>query len=164
MSGTNSPVATRIWQVSSARLIEIEGFIPTPRGMTLLPPQPLAWPEKDPSDTLDYVFEIAPALVGNAGDTIVNLAVSISPNNPGDLILASAAADGTRAVLWLTGGQPSTNYTVTINITTTCGRSLSRSISLPVVALASVVAPSTAITTPYGAPLTSPLGSVITTN
>lgn len=164
MSGVTAPPTTHIWQVSSARLIEIEGFTPTPRGITLLPPQPLTWPEKDPGDTLDYVFEIAPALVGNSGDTIANLAVSISPNNPGDLTLASAAADGTRAVLWLAGGQPNTKYTVTINVTTACGRSLARSISLPVIPLATVPAPLTAITTPSGAPLTSPLGSALTTN
>ncbi|WP_206740698.1 hypothetical protein, partial [Acidiphilium sp. PM] len=60
MSATTTP-ASRIWQAASARLIEIEGFIPTPRGIALLPPRPLAWPEKDPGDTLDYTFDVAPA-------------------------------------------------------------------------------------------------------
>jgi hypothetical protein len=161
MSGTIIAMG-HAWQVSSARLIEIEGFIPTPRGLALLPPQPLTWPEKDPGDILDYVFEIAPALTGNQGDTIASLSVSISPDNPGDLTLVSAAADGTRAVLWLTGGQPGTEYTVTIGVSTVCGRSLVRSIALPVVALASVPAPATAITTLGGVPLTSPSGQPIT--
>ncbi|MGC9269007.1 hypothetical protein [Acidiphilium sp.] len=161
MSGSTIP-ASHVWQVSSARLIEIEGFIPTPRGLALLPPQPLSWPEKDPGDTLDYVFEIAPALTGNSGDAIASMTVAISPNNPGDLTLASSAADGTRAVLWLTAGQPGTIYTVTIGISTICGRSLARSIALPVVALASVPAPPTAITTLGGMPLTSPSGQPIT--
>lgn len=161
MSGTTSP-PIHVWQVSSARLIEIEGFIPTPRGLALLAPQPLTWPEKDPGDTLDYVFEIAPALTGNPGDTIAAMSVAISPNNPGDLTMASSAADGTRAVLWLTGGQPGTSYTVTIGISTVCGRSFARSIALPVVALASVPAPATAITTLGGVPITSPSGQPIT--
>ncbi|MDD2878000.1 MAG: hypothetical protein PHT60_13625 [Acidiphilium sp.] len=161
MSGTTTP-ASYVWQVSSARLIEIEGFIPTPRGLALQPPQPLTWPEKDPGDTLDYVFEIAPALTGNPGDTIASMSVAISPNNPGDLTLASSAADGTRAVLWLTAGQPGTDYTVTIGISTACGRSFARSIALPVVALAAVPAPPTAITTLGGVPLTSPSGQPIT--
>lgn len=161
MSG-NAMAAARVWQVSSARLIEIEGFIPTPRGLALLPPQPLAWPEKDPGDTLDYAFEVAPALTGNPGDTIASLSVAISPDNPGDLSLASTAIDGTRAVLWLTGGQPGTDYTVTLNVTTACGRSLARSIALSVVPLAAVPAPATAITTLGGVPLTSPLGQPIT--
>lgn len=163
MSGTTQPTS-RVWQVSSARLIEIEGFIPTPRGLALLPPQPLAWPEKDPGDTLDYAFDIAPALTGNPGDTIAALSVAISPDNPGDLTLASSAVDGTRAVLWLTGGQPATDYTVTVAITTACGRSLARSIGLAVVPLASVPAPPSAITTLGGAPLTSPFGQPITAN
>lgn len=165
MSGTTQTgvtPASHVWQVSSARLIEIEGFIPTPRGMLLLPPRPLAWPEKDPGDTLDYVFEIGPALTGNPGDSIAALQVAISPSNPGDLSLASAAADGTRAVLWMTGGQPQTTYTVTITVTTSCGRTLARSIALPVVQLASVPAPASAITTPDGAPITSPSGTPIT--
>lgn len=165
MSGSTQTGATpahHVWQVSSARLIEIEGFIPTPRGMMLLPPRPLAWPEKDPGDTLDYVFEIAPALTGNPGDSIATLQVAISPANPGDLSLVSAAADGTRAVLWLTAGQPKTTYTVTITITTACGRTLARSISLPMVLLASVPAPATAITTLEGAPITSPSGTALT--
>lgn len=165
MSGTTQTGATpasHVWQVSSARLIEIEGFIPTPRGMVLLPPRPLSWPEKDPGDTLDYVFEIAPALTGNPGDSIATLQVAISPSNPGDLTLASAAADGTRAVLWLTAGQPQTVYTVTISVTTACGRTLARSVALPVVQLASVPAPASAITTPEGAPITSPSGTPIT--
>lgn len=161
MSGTTG-LTGHAWQVSSARLIEIEGFIPTPRGLALLPPQPLIWPEKDPGDTLDYVFEIAPALTGNSGDAIGTLNIAISPDNPGDLTLASAAADGTRAVLWLSGGQPGTNYTVTITIGTLCGRSLARSIGLSVVALASVPAPPTAITTLGGVPLTSPSGQPLT--
>lgn len=161
MSGTTTP-ANHVWQVSSARLIEIDGFIPTPRGLALLPPQPLTWPEKDPGDTLDYVFDIAPALTGNPGDTIAAVSVAITPDNPGDLALASSALDGTRAVLWLTGGQPATNYTVTIGVRTACGRSLARSIALQVVALASVPAPPTAITTLGGLPLTSPSGQPIT--
>lgn len=161
MSGTTTQTA-RVWQVSSARLIEIEGFIPTPRGLSLLPPRPLAWPEKDPGDTLDYTFEIAPALAGNPGDSIASLSATVSPDNPGDLSIASTAIDGTRVVLWLTGGQPSVVYTVAISVTTVCGRSLACSIALPVVPLAIVPAPVTAITTLGGAPITSPYGQPIT--
>lgn len=163
MSGTTTPAA-RVWQVSSARLIEIEGFIPTPRGLALLPPRPLAWPEKDPGDTLDYVFETAPALAGNPGDTIVSAAATVNPGNPGDVTIASTAIDGTRVVLWLAGGQPGTTYTIAISLATACGRSLARSIALPVVSLAAVPAPATAITTLGGVPITSPLGQPITAN
>ncbi|MBS3022997.1 phage fiber-tail adaptor protein [Acidiphilium multivorum] len=163
MSATTTP-ASRIWQAASARLIEIEGFIPTPRGIALLPPRPLAWPEKDPGDTLDYAFDVAPALAGSPGDAIATVSATVSPDNPGDVTIASTAIDGTRAVLWLAGGQPGTTYTVTVSITTLAGRNLARSIALPVVSLASVPAPASAITTPGGAPITSPFGQPITAN
>jgi len=155
--------ASHLWRPSNARYVQIDGFVPTPRGPQVPPAQALAWPAKDPGDALDYVFDIAPALTGNFGDTISTLDISISPDNPGDLTLVSSSADGARAVLWLSGGQALTTYTVTINITTAGGRALARSIALPVVALASVPAPSDALTTPTGQVLTDPTGTPLTT-
>ncbi len=134
-----------------------------PRGPQIPPPVALAWPVKDPGDTLDYVFDVAPALTANPGDAISMLDVQISPANPGDLTLVSAAADGPRAVLWLTSGQALTTYTVTVTITTSGGRALARSIALPVVSLASVPAPVNALTTPSGQALTDPSGTPLTT-
>ena len=69
---------------------------------------------------------------GNDGDAVSTLDVTISPSAPGDLQLVSAAADGARAVLWLGGGQGGTVYTVTLSIGTQAGRSLFRSVLLPV--------------------------------
>jgi hypothetical protein len=157
-----STPANHLWRPSNARYLQIDGFVPTPRGPQIPPPLPLKWPAKDPSDTLDYVFDITPALSANRGDTISTLDVTISPDNPGDVTLASATADGSLAVLWLTGGQPQTTYTVTIAITTTGGRSLARSVSLPVIALATVPAPASALTTPSGQALTDPTGTPLT--
>jgi hypothetical protein len=158
-----STPANHIWHPSNARYLQIDGFVPTPRGPQIPPAKPLAWPAKDPGDTLDYVFDITPALTANPGDGIATLDVAISPANPGDLVLASSNADGPRAVLWLSGGQAQTNYTVTVNITTAGGRALARSIALPVVALASVPAPASALTTPTGQALTDPTGTPLTT-
>jgi hypothetical protein len=155
--------ANHLWRPSNARYLQIDGFVPTPRGPQIPPPSPLQWPAKDPSDTLDYVFDITPALSANPGDTISTLDVNISPNNPGDVTLTSSNADGNLAVLWLTGGQAQTTYTVTITITTTGGRTLARSVSLPVIALASVPAPVSALTTPSGQALTDPTGTPLTT-
>jgi hypothetical protein len=155
--------ASHLWRPSNARYVQIDGFVPTPRGPQIPPPKALAWPPKDPGDTLDYVFDISPALTANPGDTISTLDVTVSPNNPGDVTLVSAAADGPRAVLWLTGGQALTTYTVTVSITTTGGRTLARSIALPVISLASVPAPADALTTPTGQPLTDPTGTPLTT-
>lgn len=155
--------ATHLWRPSSARYVQIDGFVATPRGPQIPPPQILAWPQKDPGDTLDYVFDIAPALTANPGDTINTLDVTISPANPGDLTLVSAAADGPRVVLWLTAGQAQTNYTVTVTVGTAGGRALARSITLPVVALATVPAPQSALTTASGQALTDPTGTPLTT-
>jgi hypothetical protein len=108
-----STPASHTWLPSNARYAQIDGFVATPRGPQIPPALPLQWPAKDPGDTLDYVFDVSPALTANPGDTISTLDVLISPDNPGDLILASATADGPRAVLWLSGGQAQTTYTVT---------------------------------------------------
>jgi hypothetical protein len=159
-----STPASHLWKPSNARYLQIDGFVPTPRGPQIPPATPQQWPAKDPGDTLDYVFDITPALTANPGDSIATLDVAISPSNPGDLTLASSSADGARAVLWLTGGQPLTTYTVTITISTTGGRTLARSIALPVITLASVPAPETALTTPSGQPLTDPTGTPLTTD
>jgi hypothetical protein len=158
-----STPASHLWRPSNARYVQVDGFVSTPRGPQIPPPKALAWPAKDPGDTLDYVFDISPALTANPGDSIATLDVTVSPDHPGDLTLVSAAADGPRAVLWLTGGQALTSYTVTVNITTLGGRTLARSIALPVTALASVPAPASALTTPSGQALTDPTGIPLTT-
>jgi hypothetical protein len=158
-----STQATHIWRPSNARFVTIDGFVPTPRGPQIPPAAPLAWPAKDPTDTLDYVFDVSPALTADPGDTIATLDVQITPANPGDLTLASATADGARAVLWLAGGQALTTYTVTVTVTTTGGRTLARNIALPVVTLAAVPPPPAALTGPSGQALTDPSGNPLTT-
>ena len=158
-----STQATQLWRPSNARYLQIDGFVATPRGPQIPPPQPLVWPQKDPGDTLDYMFDLAPALSGNPGDSISTLSVTVSPQNPGDLTLVSAAADGPRVVLWLSGGVAGTVYTVTVTAGTTGGRSLARSLALPVVALANIPAPADALTTAGGQPLTDPTGTPLTT-
>jgi hypothetical protein len=154
--------ATHIWRPSHARYLEIDGFVPTPRGPVIAPVQPLVWPQKDPGDTLDYIFDIAPALRASPGDVISTLDVAISPSNSGDLTLASSAADGTRAVLWLTAGQPGTAYAVTVSITTSAGRTIIRSIALPVVSLATLPATVETLTTLAGQVLTDADGNPLT--
>lgn len=130
--------ASHLYKPSAARMLVLDGFVPGPRGSQANPlsaiPLP-SWPAKDPADVLDYQFDIAPALSGNDGDAIATLDVGISPSNPGDLALVSAAADGARAVLWLGGGAAGTIYSITIVIGTQAGRTLARSVLLPVLAL-----------------------------
>jgi hypothetical protein len=154
--------ATHIWRPSHARYLEIDGFVPLARGPVVPPAQPPVWPQKDPGDTLDYIFDIAPALTANPGDAISTLDVTISPANAGDLALTSSGVDGTRAVLWLTGGQAGTVYAVTLTMATSAGRTIVRSIALPVVSLSSLPVTAETLTTQTGVVLTDAFGNPLT--
>ena len=156
--------ATHVWKPSNARTVVLDSFIPVPRGSTAVAPPPLNWPTKDPADVLDYQFDISPALVGNDGDAIATLDVTIEPANPGDLTLNSATTDGAVAILWLSGGQPGTIYTVNLVITTMNGRTINRSILLPVLYLSVPPIPPNALITDAGVVLTDQNGNPVLTS
>jgi hypothetical protein len=104
-------------------------------------------------------------LAGNDGDAIATLDVSISPNNTGDLSLHSSSADGDQAILWLAAGVAGTTYAVTLVVGTDSGRFFSRTVSLPVAALATPPSSAnTVITDQAGAPITNQAGAALTTN
>ena len=155
--------ATHVWKPSTARTVVIDSFIPVPRGSTAVAPPPLNWPAKDPNDVLDYRLDIAPAIIGNDGDSIASIDISISPNEPGDLNINSVTADGTAAIFWLSAGQAGTVYTVTIVIGTTNGRILQRTVLLPVLLLSVPPVPPTAILTSTGVVLTDQNGNPVLT-
>jgi hypothetical protein len=141
--------------------VVLDGFAPVARGAVLTAPAPLSWPAKDPADVLDYEFDISAALIGNEGDPITALSATITPASPSDLQLASMLADVSRAVFWFLGGQAGTTYVVQVSLTTASGRSLGRAVLLPVLALATATAPSSALTTDLGAVVTDSLGNPI---
>jgi hypothetical protein len=155
--------AQHVWKPSTARTVVLDAFVQVPRGSAPAAPPPLNWPTKDPGDVLDYQFDISPAFVGNVGDAIATLDVAISPNNPGDLMLDSASADGAVAVLWFSAGQPGTIYVVTITIGTVNGRTLHRSILLPVLPLSTPPIPPGAIETNAGLVITDQNGNPVLT-
>lgn len=156
-----STLATHVWKPSAARTVTLDAFVPVPRGATPAPAVLPSWPLKDPADLLDYQFDIAPALIGNDGDAIATLDIAIAPSNPGDLALTATSADGTRAVLWLTGGQVGITYVVSLSIGTQAGRSLARSVLLPVAQLAVPASPTGGLTTGSGVSLTDQNGNPI---
>jgi hypothetical protein len=155
--------ATHVWRPSSARRVLLDAFIPVARGATAVAPPLLAWPTKDPGDVLDYQLDISPALVGNDGDSIATLDVQVTPAQPGDLMLTASAADGTSAILWFAAGQPNTVYSVSVSIGTVNGRSIHRSVVLPVLALSTASAPATALQTDVGFPITDQNGNPVLT-
>jgi hypothetical protein len=115
---------THVTKPSRARRLVLDGFIPRPRGLAAVAPPMLRWPVKDPQDVLDYEFDIGPAVVGNSGDEIANVTVTVSPANPGDLTVSSTTADGSIVVLWLSAGQTGTTYVITLLVTMMSGRTL----------------------------------------
>jgi len=159
MSTTTTP--THVWRPSSSRRLVLDGFAPVPRGTLPAMPLQLSWPTKDPSDVLDYEFDIAAALIGNEGDSIAAVNVLVTPNGTGDLTLNSVAADGSLVVLWFAAGHAGTVYIVQITATTTIGRTVGRAMLLPVQTLASAVVPASALTTDQGAIITDQNGNPI---
>lgn len=153
--------ATPIWKPSSARTISLDAFVPAPRGSAATAPPPLNWPSKDPKDVLDYQLDITPALIGNDGDAIATLDVTITPDEAGDLALNSAHTDGACAVLWFSAGQAGTVYTVTVLISTSSGRTIQRSILLPVLSFSATAAQSNAIVTNAGLMITDQNGNPV---
>jgi hypothetical protein len=156
-----STTVSHVWKPSHARLVTVDSFIPVPRGTAAVAPPPLNWPTKDPGDILDYILDIGPAIIGNDSDGIATLSVTVSPSNPGDLLVQSTTADGSRIILWLAAGQAGTIYTVTFGITTINGRSLQRSVLLPVVMLSIPAIPPDALITTAGVVLTDQNGNPV---
>jgi hypothetical protein len=126
-------------------------------------PPVLNWPAKDPSDVLDYIIEFSPAVIGNDADGISTLDVAITPNAPGDLLMTSSGGDGTRGILWFSGGQAGTVYVVTILVNTMNGRSIQRSVLLPVLMLSTPSVPAAAIQTSAGLVITDQNGNPVLT-
>ncbi len=156
--------ATHVWKPSNARTVVLDSFIPVPRGSAAVAPAPLNWPTKDPADVLDYQFDISPALVGNDGNHHRHARCDDRARQPGDLTLSTATTDGAVAILWLSGGQPGTIYTVNLVITTMNGRTINRSLLLPVLYLSVPPIPPNALITDAGVVLTDQNGNPVLTS
>ena len=156
--------ASFAWIPTTARVVTVDGFGPFLRGMLQTAPSPRIWPVKDPRDVLDYVVDYSEALAGDGGDGIATLDVSITPEAAGDLTLTTSRVDGTQAVLWLAAGVAGTNYAVTVVMGTNSGRSISRTISMPVASLSGPSAFTNVLMTGNGAPLTDQSGATLTTS
>lgn len=149
-----SDTLTHLAQPSAVRVVVIDPQAGVARGYYGAVAAP-AWPRKDPGDTLDYVADYGCLLAGDEGDAISGLGVQIFPSQPGDLRLVSSAADGARAILWLTGGLAGTIYRVTLTVVTLGGRHVVRTVELPVEMVSSPPIPPGAITDEAGAPITT---------
>jgi hypothetical protein len=154
-------LVSHVWKPSKSRILSIDSFVPVPRGSAATAPTPLSWPSKDPGDILDYQLDIEPALIGNEGDTVDSVDIEVDPSQPGDLSLDNVLADGYKIVLWFSSGQAGVTYNVTAKVALASGRTLQRSILLPVVALSLPSVPANAIETSTDDPLTDQNGNPI---
>lgn len=152
-------LVSHVWKPSNTRILTIDSFIPVPRGSTAITPAPLSWPAKDPGDILDYQLDIEPAIVGNKGDTINSVDIDVDPDQPGDLSVDNITADGYKIVIWLSGGQAGVTYSITVKAALASGRTLQRSMLLPVVALSIPSVPVNALETTTQDPLTDQNGN-----
>lgn len=164
---------THVWRPSGARRVTLDGFGPIARGTTQSVPAPLSWAAKDPSDVLDYEFDISSVLAGNDGDVISVVNVTISPGNASagspsgasastdDLVANSVVADGSLVVIWFAGGAAGTVYAVQISVGTSSGRTINRVVLLPCLALASASQAALALTTDQGSIVTDQFGNPI---
>jgi hypothetical protein len=155
--------AAYFWKPSNARLVVLDTFVPVARASALSAPPSLAWPAKDPSDLLDFVLDMSPAVAGDEGDAIAGVSASISPSSdPDDLSVSQIGTDGLAAVLWLANGVAGTTYAVTIAAVTLSGRTIERTVSLPVISLSTgFTSPTDALDVEGGAPLVDQNGNPI---
>jgi ribosomal protein S28E/S33 len=152
----------QVWRPSAARLVTLEGLLPLPRGVLPSDVPPLVWPAKDPGDVLDYALDASAALAGDSTDRIATVSVTLVPDvSSADLQLGNIVADGTVAVIWLSGGQAGTVYSVQVSITTLNGRIIGRTVLLPVQELAAIQPPTSTLTTETGAIISDQNGNPI---
>lgn len=84
-----------------------------------------SWPSKDPDDVLDYKIDWTARL---AGDQIVSSQWFV----PEALESRDEAFNSTSCTIWLLGGVAAMNYLITNRITTAGGRTIDKSVNLPV--------------------------------
>ncbi len=153
--------ASHVWRPSSARAVVLDSFVPVPRGSTAATPRPLAWPVKDPADVLDYLFDISAALDRQRRRQHRRARRRDRPEQSGRPHARQRGGGRRRGRAVAVGGQAGTTYMVTISIVTTNGRTLSRTVLLPVVTLSSPPVPPGAIETNTGATLTDQNGNPV---
>ncbi len=73
----------------------------------------------------------------------------------------NVSADGYRIIIWLSAGQAGTTYNVTVKAALTSGRTIQRTLLLPVVAMSMPSVPANSIETTTRDPLTDQNGNPI---
>lgn len=89
-----------------------------------------SWPGKAPSEVLDYIIDWSPRLgVGRAKDQIVESNWTV----PSGITMTANSFTTLQTVIWLSGGTLDTTYTLTNDVTTLGGRTMSQSVTIKIV-------------------------------
>ncbi len=152
----------QVWRPSGARLVALDGQLPLPRGVVPSDVPPLVWPAKDPGDVLDFALDATAALAGDTTDRIATVAVTVVPQaSSADVQLGNVVADGAVIVMWLSSGQSGTVYSIQVTMSTLNGRTIGRTVLLPVQEMAAVAPPASVLVTDAGAVVTDQNGNPI---
>lgn len=96
-------------------------------------PNPQTMAPMDVNDVIDYLFDFSSILTKMGGDTLLTKSVAAES---GLTVVSSSFSNGnTGVVVVLSSGSVDTSYTVTCTVTTQQGRTLERSMIIPVSAL-----------------------------
>lgn len=85
----------------------------------------LVWPDKDPTDVLDYSINWSGRL---SGDTILTSSFDV----PAGLTKDAETNTNETSTLWLSGGTAGISYTITCTVTTAAGRTWQESVRIVV--------------------------------
>lgn len=89
---------------------------------------PCFWPDKDPSETLDYRINWFPTLRTDSDDRVV----SSSWQFPEGLTMGSSDHGDTWTTVWISGGEDGETYPVTNVVTTSGGRTMRQVVKIRV--------------------------------
>ena len=87
----------------------------------------LIWPDKDPSENLDYSFNWRARVP--VGDSIVG-STWVVDGTPNNIVLGASTYSTYTTTIWLSGGTVGNTYVLTNTITTLSGRVLTQSVQL----------------------------------
>jgi hypothetical protein len=91
----------------------------------------IAWPEpKDPDEVLDYELDWSGRLDGD--DTIVTSTWTVPAGLTEGPDPDSVSDDGTKTVIWLSGGTLAANYDLLNRVVTAGGRTMDQTVRLKV--------------------------------
>lgn len=116
---------------SPARTIPLVGWINT--GSACVIPSPMVFPAKTPADVLDFTVDLEAWLEDGGWDIMQAITVTPGTTTPGDVAIGSPLIVSAGLITsWLSFGVPGATYELEYLVATEFGRSLTFTVSVPV--------------------------------